>query len=292
MNGLLIDADLPDGVKLEQTEKEAWITVPERGMFEALMPIRILLPGVKLRIRAGATSRARFVIDYEFDAALEAVFELDSGAFMDVFHLDYQERDKKLTARNFYSLKKHASLNVWTFASGSSAEIRHELKFLEPHGFASLRGLSLLGDSTDVTHVVTVDHAAGYCASRQFYKTILADKARSAFESLVIVAKGAEKSDSRQLNKNLLLSKDAVAVSRPELRISADDVACAHGSATGELREEELFYLRSRGIREQAARFMMTEGFASEVLEEVPQPELREELQALVKDRILQLVRL
>ena len=91
------------------------------------------------------------------------------------------------------------------------------------------------------------------------------------------------------LNKNLLLSRDAVAVSRPELKIHADDVACAHGSATGELRPEELFYMRSRGISEHDARFMMTEGFAAEALEDVPEIPLKAELAELVKMKIAEL---
>jgi Fe-S cluster assembly protein SufD len=163
------------------------------------------------------------------------------------------------------------------------------VKFLEPHGFASIHGLSLLGENADVVHHVTADHAAGHCASRQFYKSVLAGRARSAFESLVRVAKGADKTDSKQLNKNLLLSREAVAVSRPELSIHADDVACAHGSATGELRREELFYLQSRGIAEKDARLMLTEGFAAEALEDVPDIPLKAELSELVKLKIAEL---
>jgi len=208
---------------------------------------------------------------------------------MDVFHLDCQQRDTALSSRNVYRLKKHASLNVWTLATSGEARLTHELNFLEPHGFASVRGLSLLGGRANVVHRVVADHQAGHCASRQFYKSILSGSARSAFESLVEVAKGADKSDSRQLNKNLLLSKEAAAVSRPELKIHADDVACAHGSATGELRRDELFYLRSRGIDEKTARLVMTEGFAAEVLEEIPDVPLKEELHELVKLKIAEM---
>jgi Fe-S cluster assembly protein SufD len=166
------------------------------------------------------------------------------------------------------------------------------VKFLEPHGFASVRGLSLLGETSDVTHRVTADHSVGHCASRQFYKSIVAENARTSFESLVRVAQGADKSDSRQLNKNLLLSRGAVALSRPELEIHADDVSCAHGSATGELRKDELFYLRSRGIEEKAARLVMTESFAGEALEDIPEIPLKEELGELVKVKIAELMSL
>lgn len=291
MSGLRIDNELPPGVRLEEDGDDALLTVPEKGMFETLIPLGVRSKAAKLTVKAGAGSRSRLVLDYEFDGGLEAVFELEAGAYMDVFHLDCQQRDRALSSRNVYRLRKHASLNVWTLAAGGEAVVSHELRFLEPHGFASARGLSLLGESFRVTHRVLADHAAGHCVSRQFYKSILAQSARSAFESLVQVAKGADRTDSRQLNKNLLLSKDAAASSRPELKIHADDVACAHGSATGQLRPEELFYLRSRGIDEAAARLVMTEGFAAEVLQEIPDVPLKEELHELVKFKIAELAR-
>ncbi len=289
MSGFRIDSSLPQGIQLEETAEGATLTVPERGMFDLLIPIGVRAKNAKLRVVTGATSRVRLVLDYELEAGLEATFELGAGAFMDVFHLERQKRDKALSSINKYLLKKHASLNVWTFASGGPACIAHDVKFLEPHGFASVHGLSLLGESTNVVHRVTADHAVGHCASRQFYKSVLSGHARSAFESLVQVAKGADKTDSKQLNKNLLLSKDAVATSRPELSIHADDVACAHGSATGELRKEELFYLRSRGIAETDARLVLTEGFAMEALEDVPEIPLKAELVELLKLKIAEL---
>ena len=167
--------------------------------------------------------------------------------------------------------------------------MRHELFFDEPHGFASMHGLSLLGGSSDVAHQVIADHVAGSCISRQFYKSIVAENAKTSFGSLVSVKRGADKSDSKQLNKNLLLSKTARAVSRPELRIENDDVTCAHGSATGEIDPEQLFYLRSRGISLEQARFMMIEGFAAEVLGEVPEIPFKNRLREWVSGRVREL---
>jgi Fe-S cluster assembly protein SufD len=287
---LAVEGVLPDGILSQETSEGLTLTVPERGMFEPLILLRVL-EKAKLRVLAGAGSRVRLILDYEYAAGLEADFELEAGACMDVFHLDFQERDGKLPSNSVYALKKHASLNVWTFASGGTADISHAVKFLEPHGFASVRGLSLLGGSSEVTHRVLADHRTGHCVSRQFYKSVVAGHAKSSFESMVAVSHGADKSDSRQLNKNLLLSKEAAASSRPELKIHADDVSCAHGSATGELRQEELFYLRSRGIEENAARFMMIEGFANEILEEVPETPLKGELKEFVEFRIQELAK-
>jgi Fe-S cluster assembly scaffold protein SufB len=291
MSGLRIDIELPAGLRLEESENEAVLTIPERGMFETIVPVGVRSAKSKLTVRAGAGSRARLVLDYEFEGGLEADFHLEAGACMDVFHLDCQQRDSSLVTKSLYELKKHASVNVLTLASGSEARVEHWVRFLEPHGFASVKGLSLLGEKANVAHRVTAEHAVGHCVSRQFYKSILADSAKAAFESRVEVAKGADKSDSRQLNKNLLLSKTAAAVSRPELKIHADDVSCAHGSATGELRQEELFYMQSRGIGRAFARLVMTEGFAKEVLEEIPEIPLRGELEELVRLKITELVK-
>ena len=151
---------------------------------------------------------------------------------------------------------------------------------------ASLRGLSVLSGNAQVFHQVQAHHLKGHGVSRQFYKSIVADNAKAGFESLVSVEKGAAGSDSKQLNKNLILSATAQAYSRPELRISTDDVSCAHGSATGELSEVELFYLQSRGIARENARFMMIEGFAEEILEDVSYAPLKKRLMETVQKKI------
>ena len=144
-------------------------------------------------------------------------------------------------------------------------------------------------DGSQAVHKVTASHETGHCISRQFYKSIVAGRARSGFESLVLVARGAVKSDSKQLNKNLVLSRDARCYSRPELRIHTDDVSAAHGSATGELGPAELLYLRSRGISKDQARFMMIEGFAAEIVDELSYAPLRDRLRELVRVTIMSL---
>ncbi len=283
----VIEDRLPDGISL---------TVPDKGLVDQVAQV-VLGPGKsKLTVRAGVSSRFRLAVSFGQDASsaetLEADFEffLEPGACVDVFFLSARKQGlDKILAQCRYHLKKHASLNVWTFAGDSQAQWGHELFFDEPHGFASIRGLSLLGGAANVDHRVHADHLSGSCISRQFYKSIVAEDAKTSFSSLVSVEKGADKSDSKQLNKNLLLSKTARAVSRPELRIAADDVACAHGSATGEIDPAQLFYLRSRGISKDQARFMMIEGFAAEVLSEIPEIPLKDQLREWTSSRVRQL---
>jgi Fe-S cluster assembly protein SufD len=293
MNGLKPVAEtLPNGVEYLKTSGSTVISIPDRMLVEDLIRIGVETPG-KIRFRAGISSRSRVRLDIGFpqnekERNVECEFILEPGACVDVFHLVEGEPGRgslSVTAR--YHLKKHAALNVWTYVGGGEfSRIEQEVTFSQEHGFASLRGLSVLDGGSQVVHKVKAHHAAGHCISRQFYKSIVAGNAKSGFESLVLAAKGAVRSDSKQLNKNLLLSGTAEAWSRPELRILTDDVSCAHGSATGELAADELFYLRSRGLAPETARFMMIEGFAAEAIEDASYAPLKTYLRELVQKRI------
>lgn len=266
------------------------LVIPPHGIPDDV--VRIVVPAsgkpASRHITVEKAGRVRFLVDYQGAADFLLHLNVRSGAYVDVFHL-CAHKNGTLKSRSAYGLDEHASLNVWTIATGADAEIDHRVEFLKPHAFASLNGLSIVSGETRVTHRVQAVHRAGQCVSRQFYKAIAGGKSRAAFESLVEVARGAQKSDSKQLNKNLLLSKTAEAVSRPELRIDADDVACAHGSATGELNRDEIFYAQTRGIGRDAARFLMIEGFAGEILEALPEIPLKADLSARVKARIPEL---
>jgi Fe-S cluster assembly protein SufD len=136
-------------------------------------------------------------------------------------------------------------------------------------GECTLDGLFVVdGKRVSDTHS-RIDHATPRCTSRQLYKGILDAQARGVFNGLVIVRPGAQKTDAVQTNKNLLLSREALVHSTPQLEIRADDVKCKHGSTTGQLDATALFYLRSRGIGEAAARSLLTWAFASDVLQGV-----------------------
>jgi Fe-S cluster assembly protein SufD len=151
---------------------------------------------------------------------------------------------------------------------------------------ASLDGL-YLGDGTQQadTHL-TVRHASPNCSSHQLYKGILGGRAKSVFNGRIIVDQDAQKTDATQSNRNLLLTEDAVVNSNPQLEIFADDVRCTHGSTVGQLDEEAVFYLRSRGIGHDEAIQLLTLAFAGEVLGRVPVVELRERLEKVVAARL------
>ena len=137
-----------------------------------------------------------------------------------------------------------------------------------------LRGLFVGRDRRHVDNHTLVDHAMPHCASNELYKGVLRDRARGVFRGRVVVRPDAQKSDARQSNPNLLLSDRAEIDSKPQLEIHADDVKCSHGSSTGRLDEEALFYLCSRGIGLAEARALLTRGFASEITRGLPLPGL------------------
>lgn len=132
-----------------------------------------------------------------------------------------------------------------------------------------LNGLALLTSAKHLDDNIRVNHIAPNCRSNQSFKSILKDESSGVFNSRTIVQEGAQKSDAKQSNKNLLLSKKAVMNSNPQLEINSDDVKCAHASATGELDEKAIFYLRSRGLDIESSKKMIVRGFALELLEKI-----------------------
>jgi len=136
----------------------------------------------------------------------------------------------------------------------------------EPGASCKLNGLFVLGGRQHVDHHTRVDHEAPHCTSRENYRTVLDGRSHGVFNGKVVVHKGAVKTDSSQSNGNLLLSRHAEIDTKPELEIYNDDVKCAHGATVGQLDDKQLFYLRSRGISQEAAQELLTFAFADEIL--------------------------
>ena len=139
-----------------------------------------------------------------------------------------------------------------------------------------VRGLSLSDHKQHLDVNVVTNHYAPNCISGQNFKSILKDHSSGVFNGRVIVHAGAQKTDSSQSNKNLLLSKDALMNSNPQLEIYADDVKCSHGSSTGALESDALFYIRSRGIDQKKATALLVHGFASEIIEAIKNQDIKD----------------
>jgi Fe-S cluster assembly protein SufD len=165
---------------------------------------------------------------------------------------------------------------------------RHDINVRMDHEGAecSVDGLYLVttGQHAD-THSL-IDHRKPHCTSRQLYKGILDGKSRAVFNGKVFVRHDAQKTDAMQTNKNLLLSNEARVDTKPQLEILADDVKCAHGAAVGQIDEDELFYLETRGIHPDLARNLLTYGFAEEVIGKIKVESIRTGLDEAVLNRL------
>lgn len=139
----------------------------------------------------------------------------------------------------------------------------------------TMLGLSLVDGVRHVDNHTALDHASPNCESHELYKSIVNDRGRSVFNGKIYVHPGAQKTDARQTNRNLLLSKDATVDTKPQLEIFADDVKCTHGATVGQLDEDQMFYLRSRGMSEERASQLLTYGFANDIVEKVKLEALR-----------------
>ncbi len=151
---------------------------------------------------------------------------------------------------------------------------------------ATLNGLYVVAGDQIVDNHMYVEHEAPNATSHELFKGILSERAQSVFNGRIYVHRSAQKTDAKQTNRNLLLSDRAVANSNPQLEIFADDVRCTHGSTTGHLEEDALFYLRSRGIDADAATSLLTYAFASEFVELVEVEALRDDLQEFLFSRL------
>ena len=141
-----------------------------------------------------------------------------------------------------------------------------------------LYGLYVIAGRQHVDNHTIIDHAKPHCPSREVYKGVLDGKSQGVFNGKIIVRPDAQKTDSKQSNKNLLLSEDAMINTKPQLEIYADDVKCTHGATVGQIDSEAVFYLRSRGIGAQEAKKLLTFAFANEVMERIKYQPLRERL--------------
>ncbi len=165
---------------------------------------------------------------------------------------------------------------------------RHDinLSFNDEGGEAWIDGLYLVEDRQHTDTHSRIDHRVKNCYSHQNYKGILDGKSRAVFNGKVYVHENASGTDAQQSNKNLLLSNDARVDTKPQLEIFNDDVKCAHGATVGQLEEEELFYLLSRGLNEALARNLLTYGFAEEIIEKIDIPSIRKRLDEAVLNRL------
>ena len=170
------------------------------------------------------------------------------------------------------------------FARRRAGPQRRQRRPLRRHR-ATLNGLYIVNGTQHIDNHTMIDHAKPHGTSHELYKGILDGKSHAVFNGKIIVRKDAQKTDSKQTNKNLVLSDDAVINTKPELQICADDVRCTHGATIGQLDAESLFYLQSRGIGKSEARNLLTYAFAQDMVDRIKVQSLRDSLERILFEK-------
>jgi len=247
----------------------------------------------RILVRAGDNSRATLVERYiALDDAVyftNAVAEIQLGNNAALDYYRVQEECAK--AFHIGGVHVHQGRDSRFFAHGVSlgnALLRNDIDVRLAAGGAhcELIGIYLAAGRQHVDIHTRIDHLQPHGTSNEFYKGIIDGRGRSVFNGKVIVHPDAQKTDARQVNNNLLLSADAEVDTKPQLEIYADDVQCSHGATVGQLDADALFFLRSRGVDEAAARHLLTHAFAAEIIERVEVPALRAYLDRAIMTRL------
>jgi Fe-S cluster assembly protein SufD len=218
-----------------------------------------------------------------------AVTEILAGDSAVVEHIKLQDEaaDAFHIATIAGEFGRASNVTVHSFALGAKLSRTNIRTKLAGEGLECiLNGLYLTKDEQLADHHMIVEHAQPHCASHEYFNGILDDKSKGVFHGRILVREIAQKTDAKQTNKNLLLSDNATADTKPQLEIYADDVKCTHGATIGQLNDESIFYLRSRGIGKDTARQMLIHAFAGEIIERIKCEPAREVIDKLVWDRL------
>ncbi|HKR59043.1 MAG TPA: Fe-S cluster assembly protein SufD, partial [Pyrinomonadaceae bacterium] len=247
----------------------------------------------RVLVVAGENSKATLIESYASAGSgtsfTDAVVEiaLQDGARLEHYKVQRESVESFHIATTSANLGANASYDSTAINFGAQLS-RHDVAVKMDHEGAEcwVDGLYVVssGQHTD-THSV-IDHQQPHCTSHQLYKGILDGNSRAVFNGKIFVRHGAQKTDAMQTNKNLLLSKEARVDTKPQLEILADDVKCAHGAAVGQIEEDELFYLQTRGLHTELARNLLTYGFAEEVIGKIKIDSIRAQLDEAVLNRL------
>lgn len=262
------------------------ITVKENTTLEGPIQIIFLHTGAQFfyrnQLKFGRNSEAQIVLAHfsitdsigfshthtQIEVAQDARVKVHKVQACEDGHFDFNEE------RIFQDQQSNFEINT---ISLKGSFIRNDLsaQVLGEHAETKLNGAYLLNEQQHVANYTTIDHQVPNCESFETYKGLIDDHATAVFNGKVFVRKDAQKTNAFQSNANILLSENASVNSKPELEIYADDVKCSHGSTTGQLDENALFYLKARGLSEKAAKTLLLQAFMDDVLQVFQPEELR-----------------
>lgn len=276
--------EIADAAVIEQPIQLLFLT---RGGGKSLMTFPRNL------IVAGRDSQAQIVEVYCGDGGAayftDTVTELIAGDGAVLDHYKFQEERDAALHFGMLAVRQGESSNFTShnLALGGALARNEITVLLDGEGAeCTLNGLYVTAGRQHIDNYTTLDHAKPHSTSRELYKGILDGKSQGVFHGRIIVRPEAQKTDAIQRNKNLLLSAEAVINTKPQLEIYADDVRCTHGATVGQVDQEAVFYLRSRGIALAEARSLLTYAFTSDVIENIKVEALRSRLAEAVLRRL------
>ena len=279
------------------SQEGLFIEVEENAQIEGVFQLLFHAHGencfAPFRVFIHVKKGSSFKLIQQFTASGEHLFSLpiveyliEENAHISCDKLQMENASSFLLCEDYSIQKRNSTVLLNTF-SISGAWVRNNSSFLieGENCETNLNGAYLLKDLQHLDNHTIVDHIAPHCNSNELYKGILSGKSTGVFNGKVFVRPNAQKISAFQSNANVLLSDDASVNSKPELEIYANDVKCSHGSTTGQLDEDAVFYLRARGLSEKSARSLITQAFIAEVVDKVEQKEVRD----FIKNKLVEL---
>ena len=279
------------------SQEGLFIEVEENAQIEGVFQLLFHAHGencfAPFRVFIHVKKGSSFKLIQQFTASGEHLFSLpiveyliEENAHISCDKLQMENASSFLLCEDYSIQKRNSTVLLNTF-SMSGAWVRNNSSFLieGENCETNLNGAYLLKDLQHLDNHTIVDHIAPHCNSNELYKGILSGKSTGVFNGKVFVRPNAQKISAFQSNANVLLSDDASVNSKPELEIYANDVKCSHGSTTGQLDEDAVFYLRARGLSEKSARSLITQAFIAEVVDKVEQKEVRD----FIKNKLVEL---
>lgn len=271
----------------------AFINVPKNAVVNKPIEIVFLSTGMGAEVMTqprnlliiGENAQAQIIERHcsltENAVLTNVVTEVSAGknAIVHYYKMQNDNNTASLIDTTVIHQQAQSNVTVGTFSFGGKL-VRNNLSFLlnGEHSESHMDGITIIGEGQHVDHHTLVDHKVPNCYSRELYKGIYDGNARGVFNGKVIVRQDAQKTNAFQQNNNVLLSEKAAVDTKPQLEIFADDVKCSHGCTIGQLDEEAMFYLRSRGIPEREAKALLMYAFSSDALNYVHIPELKSRL--------------
>lgn len=282
------------------TQDGLWIRIRKGVKLSKGLQLVNILGGIKrlmafrrIVIVAEENSEAKLLVcDHtasgESDLAALQTIEIfaESGSHFELYDLEESSSNTVRLSTLWLRQEKDSKviINGMTIYNGRTRNEFH-CRFAAPGSELKLMGMAIADRERMIDNYSEVDHDYGHCKTDELFKYSVDDNARCAFTGLVRVATGAEKTEAYQSNRNLIGSDSARMFSKPQLEIYNDDVKCSHGSATGQLDELQLFYMRTRGLDEPTARLLLKQAFMSDVIDSVDMPGLKERLTHIVARR-------